>query len=508
MIPWTPQQLAFFARLCDTDDSIILRACAGSGKTTTLVAGVEHLRGSVLAVAFNVRIKKTLEEKISHLAVCKTLNGLGHGAMIRFFGHKVEIDSGKIHKIVKDLLNERENKKNWELYSPVVQLVSLAKQHGIVPNSTPGQWKSLLPDEEESWAMLADHYDVDISYDILALARQVLRASNTLAWKGICDFNDQLYIPVCWGAAFDKFDNVIIDEAQDLSQIQHKMLQKVLKRGGRLLAVGDENQAIYGFRGASASSIAQLTETFGLKELELTVSFRCAKNIVLEAQKIVPRIEPAENAPPGVVLSFKSYVAEVFEDGDAILCRNNSPIITIAYKLIAAGKGVKVAGRNIGAGLKALVKRFTKHNPSISLDQLEISLDSWRDAEVEKAMATEKWSKAMSIDDKVKSLQAVISYSGASDVAGVITATDELFSKSSGAITLSSVHRAKGLEWERVFFLDEHLVPSIWAVKAFKASPERHGWMMQEEENIRYVAVTRAKQQLTYINSKGLEDGT
>ena len=79
-IPWTEQQSAFFERLSSTQDSLILTSVAGSGKTTTLTEGATYLTGSVLALAFNVRIKKTLEEKIGHFATCKTLNGIGHGA--------------------------------------------------------------------------------------------------------------------------------------------------------------------------------------------------------------------------------------------------------------------------------------------------------------------------------------------------------------------------------------------------------------------------------------------
>jgi len=84
----------------------------------------------------------------------------------------------------------------------------------------------------------------------------------------------------------------------------------------------------------------------------------------------------------------------------------------------------------------------------------------------------------------------------------VIRRIDELFSKETGKVCLSTVHRAKGLEWDRVFFLDEHLVPSYWTLRALKKDPERFEWMAQEEQNIRYVAVTRAKNELIYVNSE------
>ena len=85
MTEWTRQQKEFFSFLSSTPASCILQAKAGSGKTTTLVAGIPRLQGSVLAVAFNVKIKKEFEERIGDAAVCKTMNGLGHRARLHNF---------------------------------------------------------------------------------------------------------------------------------------------------------------------------------------------------------------------------------------------------------------------------------------------------------------------------------------------------------------------------------------------------------------------------------------
>ena len=242
-IPWTTQQKAFFARLQTTDDSLILTAVAGSGKTTTLVEGAKYLRGSILAIAFNVKTKKILEERIGNLAVCKTLNGLGHGALIKFFGQRFEIDRDKTRKITQELLKRDENKHMWLAWTSITQLASRAKAHGLVPKGSPGLFKPLTEDTYESWEDLAVHYDLPFDREIYALAREVLITS--ISWsfsKYICDFDDQIFLACCWGAPFDKFDNVLVDEAQDLSEIQHALVEKALRKGGRLIAVGDPNQ--------------------------------------------------------------------------------------------------------------------------------------------------------------------------------------------------------------------------------------------------------------------------
>jgi superfamily I DNA/RNA helicase len=67
------------------------------------------------------------------------------------------------------------------------------------------------------------------------------------AFRGIIDFDDQIYMPTLFGGSWPQFPLVMIDEAQDLSPINHAMLSKLVKH--RLIAVGDPYQSIYGFRG-------------------------------------------------------------------------------------------------------------------------------------------------------------------------------------------------------------------------------------------------------------------
>lgn len=507
MTNWTPQQLDFYDKLESSTSSILLDACAGSGKTTTLAEGTKYLKGSVLAIAFSVRIKKTLEEKLGASATCKTLNGLGHGAMVGLLGRRVKIDVRKVGKIVTEVMKAlKAEDSNSEVWSAAVKLVAIAKNHGIIPNGTKGLYVSLTPDSVEEWEELAAHYDIIFNDEILEVSRESLRVSNSLVWQGVCDFDDQVYIPTCWGGSFERFDNLIVDEAQDLSEIQHKMIKKSLKKGGRLIAVGDPNQAIYGWRGAMSDSIFKLVKSFDLKRMELTVSFRCARAIVDEAKKLVPRIESHSNAPNGLVTNLESYKAANFQTGSAVLCRNNAPLIRLAYRLISKHKGVYVVGRDIGAGLKALVKQLQKHQAIGTKAQLLSVLERWRKEEINKATAKEQWYKVASVEDKADSLYTVVTYGNSDTIKGVIQEIDTLFSKESAPITLSTIHKAKGLEWDRVFLLDQHLIPSKWSLKAVEKDPKKYAWMLEEENNIRYVAITRTKKILTYISTKGWRD--
>lgn len=505
MIPWTSQQQDFYDFLEDTDESCILQASAGSGKTTTLAEGVKYLRGSILQVAFNVKIKKDFEARIGSLAVCKTMNGLGHRALCNLFSRRVSIDKDKNFKIMKEMM-KHEPKDNQYAWSPVQQLIGRAKHMGLVPRDTPGDtWTSFYEDTAENWAELAEHHNIEFDPTILLLVRRAMRISNKMAWAGECDFDDQIYAPVCWNAQFDKYENVIVDEAQDLSVLQHKIVAKSVKPGGRVIAAGDINQAIYGWRAAASDSIPQLIETFSLHELDLTVSFRCGARIIEEAQAIVPKIQPRPDAHPGEVIRSETFGPAMFEHGDVILCRNNGPLIGTAYRLISAGVPIFVIGRDIGKGLKNLIKKLSKTHSLLSASDLLGAVYEWQEVELNRLEVVSKYSQMQAVSDKAESLIAIIEGSGATSIEQVSDRIDELFSKKTGKVCLSTIHRAKGMEWTRVFFLDDDLIPSYWTLKAIKKGGEKFDWMMQEENNIRYVAVTRAINSLTYVRSEDWE---
>jgi DNA helicase-2/ATP-dependent DNA helicase PcrA len=95
-----------------------------------------------------------------------------------------------------------------------------------------------------------------------------------MAMKGDCDFNDQVLMPTIFHGAFPRYPLILGDEAQDLSALNHATLRKLVGKR-RLIAVGDPCQAIYGFRGAHEESMSLLREEFDMRELPLTISFRC-----------------------------------------------------------------------------------------------------------------------------------------------------------------------------------------------------------------------------------------
>ncbi len=482
-------QLNIFSFIEDPNaGSAIVQAVAGSGKTTTIVEACNHLEPglSVLFLAFNKNIVAELKSRLPNTVKCQTFNGCGWGAWFNYVGRRnIKLDANKTFAIMKD----RFQKEDFEMYSSFVKrMVSLAKSEGLSPE-----------DNDALWLELADHHCLDLSSEEATFERGVDLAKKTLAESiriadSFCDYDDQIYMPYITRGNFPTFDVIFIDEAQDTSKVQIQLLRRMLKPGGRLIAVGDYAQAIYGFRGADSESMNNIKEAFNATTLPLSISYRCWKAIIREAQKYMPDIEAFEDAPEGVVEELAEYTIANFTKDDAVLCRNNAPLIKFAYQVIPRGLGINFLGRDLGGNLKSLINQMEAGN----LQELEEKLQVWLAREVEKAEAKGQEDKVQALTDKVSCIEVFINYLPESrrTIPDLLAAIESLFNRE-GGLTLSSAHRAKGKEWHRVFILDPHLMPSPYAKKE---------WMKIQERNLTYVAITRAKEYLGYINSDCWKD--
>jgi len=386
---YSPFQERIFRFVAEETGNASIEAVAGSGKTTTIVEAANRLPpdSRSLFLAFNKSIATELAARLPAHVTAKTLNSLGHSAWSNFVKPKrLRLDSNKTRSVIDDLFSQSE----CILYrSPVSRMVSLAKSAGLVPQGIHDGAIGMLEDSQDVWLDMIDWHDIDFQDKratpeyAIDLARDVLRESIAMGHMQVIDFDDQLYMTVIYGAPMERFDFVFVDEAQDLNPIQHRLLEMAIKPGtGRLVAVGDPRQAIYGFRGADAASMNNLQKTFATITLPLSISYRCPQAVVAEARKLVPHIQPSPTAPLGKVQALPRYNAETFEDTDAILCRNAKPLISLAFGFIRAGRGCKVLGRDIGAGLQALIKKMN----ATDINDLEERLDAYLDRETEKMM--------------------------------------------------------------------------------------------------------------------------
>ena len=508
----TPEQTEILAAVKDSPTSLMVSALAGCGKTSTLTLIAQALPPSPsLALAFNVKIKKELESRFpSHFEI-KTLNGLGHSAWGKAIGKRCEVDDRKIGKIINQLAKDEGITVAGDQWVDIKNLVTAAQQAGLVPSTYPH--KSLRDDTQVTWGELAEDLGISAPSPLLLdFARAVLIESCKQAFQGLISYDDQIYMSAMFNGVFPRFPLVMVDEAQDLSPLNHIQVRKCA--AGRLIVVGDPKQAIYAFRGADTESMAKLR---ALRpewiDLTLSVTFRCPRRVVTRQQAHAPGFRAHESNHQGRVIDLPAKALPGEDDGDAtwswdevssalpgepiaVLCRNNAPLVAMAFKLLRRGIGCHMLGRDLGRGLTAQAKKLLPQDDTPAEECVRIITD-WSDSQQALAMANDRMDKAESIADQAECPIAILE-SGPCATAGELKQKiTELFSKDSGLVTLATAHRAKGLEWPVVLHLDPWRVPSKWAQRAADAGDPRQ---LQQEHNLQYVLETRTQHTLILAN--------
>lgn len=493
----SPQQAAAIEWVRSGTGNAILKAVAGAGKTTTLLEMVGALpAGSRAAlVAYNKDIATELKEKIATrglAAEAGTVHSFGFAALRRA-NRNIKVEGKKVSMIMDTL-----QIAPW--YRDVVgQLVSLAKQSGVgalVNSNDVNVWNEIFAHHDLTLALPEEfRRDVNAQNEAIRLAQGVLEASNRNI--DVIDFDDMCYLPLYLGLKPFQYDFVMLDEAQDTNETRRALVRLMVKDGGRFVAVGDPAQAIYGFTGANSDSLDRIAADFNAIELPLTVTYRCPKAVVEVARQWVSHIEAHESAPEGAYARATYDQLMMFKPNggdDVILCRKTAPLIALAYCLIRNGVACKVEGREIGTGLLKLVRKWKKiATISAFLDKLT----DWSDKEIQKAKVRKADALVAKIEDQVECLQEIAATLNGRDPLTMLEAKiDALFSekvKEQGILTLSTIHRSKGREWNRVFWLGrDQWQPSPWA---------RQAWQIEQEVNLMYVAATRAKEQLIEIDA-------
>jgi DNA helicase-2/ATP-dependent DNA helicase PcrA len=474
--------------------SAVVVAVAGSGKTYSIKECLKFIppSQSVQLFAFNTEIALVLKnyvkaERLRHV-MASTFHSVGYWALCHYFGMKaIETNGRKLQQLCREKLSDFSERRRYEAF--ICRLVDLAKGVGI---------GALVPDQESTWEELVAHHDLYLDDPSAKEERAIKYARELLQWSTDAaeqnysiDFSDQLYLTVKWNLPVDRKDWVFVDEAQDTNPIRRAIIERVLNPNGRLIAVGDPCQAIYGFTGASIDAIDQIKERWGCIELPLSVCYRCPTKVVEQARALVPYIESAPYAPEGAVLDLTQREAlMMLTPADVVLCRNNAPLVDLAYQCLSMGIGCQILGRDIGKGLQSLVDKMQ----GTDVDDLIKRLGIYRTREVARLLERDQHGKAQSVDDRVQCLYTLIDNLPENDrsLAGLAAALDKLFGDNiTERLTLSTVHKAKGREWPQVAILKPELMPAPWADT---------DWEEQQEENVMYVAWTRARAVLIFMH--------
>lgn len=476
-------QTNFYNAILHENDSIGLSACAGGAKTTTLVKALELIprNKKTIFLSFSKSIVEELQSRIPKNIEASTLHKHGLSAIFANYG-KIRFSEKKLFFLGLKMFD------SWKVTEPkysyiyrISKLVDFMRMH-------------MVYESDEEIFKIATSHSIQVFGDEIMHAKQLLAKSDKMSKQEI-DYADMVHIPATKNIKLKKFDYVFVDESQDLSTVQRALIKKIINPiSGRLIYVGDPDQAIYLFAGSDGNSFNNMSTVMEkTKLLPLSICYRCAKSIVREAQKYVPTIQYDENQIEG---SVKTDTADALIDkihGNMfVICRNNKPLVLLFHRLLNMGIKANIKDKEIGDNMIALIKKTKQNTIPMLLKHLEVNrlkLDKkLRDKGVNKPEYhdsmidyTEKLDIISILSERVGTVQHLVKYIES------VFVDDEV-----PGVLLMTIHKSKGLETDKVFFLNPELIPS-----KFATTPEA----IQQEWNLMYVGITRAKKELTFMKN-------
>jgi len=453
--------------------------------TSTIVEAVKLLPNdkSIMFLAFNKHIQEELKAKLPEYVRCYTTYGLGVAAIKRKYGDKIQFDEFKADKIIQ------KKSKSWDLHDELKSEEEINFYLGNIKKLV-NLCRLTLTLKSEYIPYISERYDIPLGKpkDI----KRVLKVLDEMTTdRKTYDYTDMIFLPAIDSSIWMfQQDYVFVDEIQDLNKCQIRIIEKILKRNkstnkytGRLIGVGDFFQGIYGFNAADEKSFEWFEKFPNTKVLPLSTSFRCSKAVIRKAQEIVPDIKALDDAPEGVVRDG-SVLTEA-QSGDFVLCRTTMPLVKLFFEFLTQNRKAVIKGSDIGLHLIELIGSINNIDLLVSFWDGEL-LKFRKDLKSEGILNPSEHSGYAVLEDKVTTLLFLARLS--ESIVDLKYKIKTIFTDEIQGIVLSTVHKIKGLEANRVFIIRPDLLP-MQNVKP---------WQFLQEKNLEYVAITRAKLELIY----------
>jgi DNA helicase-2/ATP-dependent DNA helicase PcrA len=311
-----------------------------------------------------------------------------------------------------------------------------------------------------------------------------------------------------------------VDEYQDISPLQHALLDQWLGEHAELCVVGDPNQTIYSFTGASSEFLRNFSDRFpGANVIDLTTNYRSTKQIVGFANKLtsdsvlggslesagatgilpsVAKFDTSAEESKAVAKAIREAIqAGISESEIAVLYRINNQSEQFERTLNELGITYQLRGGErffSRPEIKTAVQLIRAESLSPSgkplhqaVSDIVRSLGWQQQRPTEQGAVASKWEALNSL---LAMLDELPEGAGIKDFA--LEIADRVHSQHEPikqAVTLSTIHAAKGLEWQLVFIvgLNEGYLPITYA---------KTDAAIQEEKRLLYVGITRAKREL------------
>lgn len=508
-------------------ENIYINALAGSGKSSTACMLTEHTKTSDVYVAFNKSIAEEFKTKIKNPKTkVYTLHGLSFMIMNNNLldNQKVIVDNLKMYRIIGDKIFDYYKYKKFEyksfLKENYIQLYNLCRLTYIDIN------------KDEEILDLINEYNLFIDNGIckgepIPNKKQIcewirfmyIQDINSFETELIVDFTDMLYITLKklnngeWKVPYYLlFTNVIADEVQDFSIIQMFLLKYIKREQGRFVFVGDKNQAIYAFAGASSKSCELIKKIFApVNEFELPINYRCpTSHLSLVRERFDIPIQPRPEAPDGEIFTInKTSIYKYIHSGDFVISRKNKWLSDVVLDLVKHGIPIYIEDKDMVTDICKTIERTKSLGIKDLNDKLQEKKKRFYDSinKVKKDDNIPDFDKESIIVDTSSSidniefilniLESFIKYSKSNRTNDFESHIKKLLNTASSkdCVRLSSVHKAKGLESQNVFVLNEAKV-------CF--DPRNSFDLNQQEKNLSYISLTRAKNTIYLVKESSV----
>lgn len=468
----TPEQIlcvdAFNAEL----PKLKIRACAGSGKTSTLELMARSTSRSGLYICFNKSIAEASSKRFPENVACRTAHSLAYRSMIRTYkGSKDKMGNSVRARDTQALLKI----KDFPVLNGTHRLDDLTVAYAVNQTVKRFQQSAAQTVANEHFAVIPKFKTLE-SEDFYALRTHVIDLANQL-WSHMHDPDSKVplghdgYLKA-WHLTEPMIEAefILADEWQDTNPVLLDILSN--QPGTQLVGVGDPFQQIYEWRGAiNAMDIMQAD-----KECILSKSFRFGPVVASVATNILRAL-----GDPITIHGHEPIPSELTaETQKIIICRTNAEIFDRLVDALEKkqGQSLYVNGgvtdlMNIIEGVERLEKNFTSTHPMF------LGFENWRSFE----QYAEK-----SGDAEAEKIVKMIDKYGTSQLKSALWSVRQR--EEEAEIVLTTAHKSKGREW-----------PGVTLANDFRAQPEEdeddNFVHSPSETRLFYVAATRAINKLS-----------
>ncbi len=524
---------------------VCIVAGAGTGKTRTITYRIAHLIDQqlvspqrVLAVTFTNKAAREMRERLKQMGIPRVQASTFHSAASRQLRYFWPLIAGRAKyefltnsfSLVARAMRSTGIETNTDTIRDILGEIDWAKSMLITASQYPErvlQAHRTPPIDPEKVAQIYQRYE-----DAKFSGSEILLDYSDILLQMVGAIENSRAVAEEFRSQYNSF---IVDEYQDVTPLQQRLLEVWLGDRDDLTVVGDANQTIYSFTGATPDYLLDFSRTYpNAVVVKLQRDYRSTPQIADTANRLISQARgrvagtkvllegmlPAGPQPccegyaddtaeaQGVVQHIKKCVAEGTKLEDiAILYRINAQSEVFEQALADAGLSYHVKGgtkfferKEIQTALNALVKaaahpqRWESLAPHDLFGQVTavLAMTGHGSKAPEGAQARERWQMVNSLQELCRDLAQ---HNPQLDLAGLVRKLYERSQshtpRSFNAVTLASMHEAKGLEWETVFLvgLSENLLPISHAIKAGQEA-------IEEERRLLYVGMTRARTQL------------